>query len=264
MINPTYNRLIQVALLVLLVVIVAFWLLAARPPARAFGRYPATINVPQPLYGVAGEVIAYTTVSNPAVVSLPPDWKLPDLICMTIRFARNSTSTSPEGSDIYEQSKWDENYHDWMVFDEDAIRSTSRDGTRLKFAAPLLSDFALMREKVTLKLYGLEPIVLEKNRSADSLLCYYHYFFQNDTDVPHTPFYHEVALKARNAAVYAYPAYHFRFNSAPQAADAEGTADLPKIPIQEYLQQISTQSVVQTLSPKQSEQVATETAFIQK
>lgn len=234
-----HNRLAQIILLIALLVAFGFWLLASRPPARPFGRYDAKLDVPQPVYGIHGEIVAYVTVSNAAVVTPPIEWKLPDLICMTVQLARNADATSPDTEDVGEQAEWDKKYQDWLIFDEVSIRSTAREGSRLKLAAQLLADYVPTYEKVSLKFYGVEPIILEKNQNAISLLCYYHYFLQNDVDVPNLPVYHELALKGRNAAVYAYPAYHFRIDSPPQATDAPGAVDLARLSLHEYLQNIS-------------------------
>lgn len=210
----------------------ALTIIAAHPAYRYFGLYPAEFGKPQAIMADGGDPAAYITVTEPALVSFPSDWKIPDNVCMVLSLSRSNAPTSVEFNDYLPQIQWDVPPASALMFENSSVQSGASDGSTLVLNNEFLNPLLSARLPYRIQWLGQAQMPLYKDHPLGGLLCL---SFVLDNK-PHTPPFFSINFTAKNVHVERTPAYYFRYkdNVAPDQHPKQ-TLDLQPRSIDDYM-----------------------------
>lgn len=230
------NAAIRLGLLVVIGIAAGITVLAAHPPYRLFGNYPAKFNAPQPMNGEGDSVVAYETISNPAIVSFPADWQVSNYVCFVVQLARTNLPTHPTFDDYVPQQRWDTPPDAALVIDQNTIFSFSNDGSAMKLIDDRLISMISTRTSYQVQWMLRQPIAVYPDQTVGGLICTQ---FQASDGSTHVPVFFQLGLFIRNTYVSSYPAYYFTYHdSVPATGHPPVTLELQSMPFDEYMGQL--------------------------
>lgn len=225
------NQIVRGLLIIMVAGTILLVIIAARPIPRYGGSIITAINTPQALLNDLNVAAALVTITDPAVVSFPSEWKLTDQICMVIRYQRGNAPTALPFDDGLAQSHWDDRPDEALIITTSELSARTPDGTTLRLASPAL--YATIESHLPFQIRGFDQrtILLGKDQAVARLLCYD--FLGGE--VARIPFVHVIRFTAQNAHIVHAPAFFFRFNSASSPSDPAQAVTLQQQDIESYL-----------------------------
>ncbi len=188
----------------------ALTIIAAHPAYRYFGLYPAEFGKPQPIQADGGVPAAYVTVTEPALISFPADWQIPDSVCMVLSLSRSDAPTSVEFNDYLPQIQWDVPPASALMFESGNVQSSAADGSSMILSNDFLNPILSARLPYRFQWLGQTQVPLYKDQSLGGLL-FLSYVLDNK---PHMPPFFSVSFTAKNIHVEHNPAYYFRYKDS--------------------------------------------------
>lgn len=235
------------------------FILAARPTPYYQSVILGVADTTQPILNDWNVPAAYVTISHPAVIGFPSDWKIADHLCMAVRYQRGTAPTALAFDDALPQSRWDERPEEALVITTNEITMLIHDGSTTRFADSAFFSAIETRAAFRVNWFDNQPILLYKDQAVDKLLCY---AFQSADGITRVPFIHLIRFTALNAHVIHAPAFYFRYNADPDPQQPSQAITLQKVDIGHYLTGLLIDGVpvVKPLTAEQKGQRATETA----
>ncbi len=252
------NLLVRIALALVGFGALALLVVAARPWPRYQGSIVGAAETALPMIDDRGQVNAVLTMSHPAVVSFPTDWKLPDQICMVVHIQRGETPTTLPFDEYLPQPRWDDRPESALVFAPKDITIHTEDNAYFALADPFYESAIESNLPYRVQWVGNEPILLYINQAVDRLLCY-HANGVNRSN--YLPFTHLIRFRVENAHIVHDPAFLLAYNLDP-VTPVPDTIVLTKVSIESYLADLvqSGSPVVLPMSAAQRAQRETESA----
>jgi hypothetical protein len=251
------NAAIRIVLAVTLLGAALFVVAAARPAPRLLTTYAAAFGTPQPVTSDWDIPALLVTLSHPAVVTFPAEWKLPDQVCVVVRLERGPAPAAVDFNDYPPQAQWDVEPGQAVQVSPEDIVIEDRDRTSPVIADTEVGAAITARLPYRVNWFGLDLITLIDGQSTGGLLCYH--FLAGDHSL--IAFVHRIVLKGMNFHPRQLPAFYFRYNTDPDPSHPPQTAVLHQEPIDAYLERLVAQApfAVARMSPAQIDQRATET-----
>ncbi len=236
------NRVIRIVLGLSIAVAFCLSVIAARPPYLYLGTYPAEIGQPAAIVSIWDIPAVYVTVSQPALVTFPPDWKFADQVCMAVSFARGPAPTALEFNDFMPQSEWDKRPSEVVLLNYDDIIARARDDSQLKIGNPIIAPSIAAHTGFRVSWFGEDTYMLAANQTAGGLLCYYFYRTEGNREIPTMPQIHQISFKAQNVHVMRRPVFYFRYNAAPEPNQPPQMRTLQAEPLDSYLARLAAEA----------------------
>lgn len=231
------NRMVRVLLLVVALGSLALTILAARPPTRHFGPYPAEVGTPAAIYADGGVPAAFVTLTDPAVISFPDDWHVPEQLCMVIRIDRGDAGTALEFNDYPPQIDWDIPAQDTLMINNQLIEGHASNNAIMTLGNDTLKTLIDSRLPYLVSWIGQATTPLYKGKPLGGLACVT-FTLEAKNRIP--PFLF-LTFGVKNTHVEHYPAFYFRFNDpTPPNTQPPTTLTLQKRTMADYFADLLT------------------------